>query len=60
MPKVGAVWVKTTQDGGIKHTGKIEIEGQKYWLDLYPKQSNGNPKAPSFDVYMKPMKDDSF
>jgi hypothetical protein len=58
MPKIGSLWTKSFDKDGeiqIKHSGTVEIDGAKFYLDVYPKRSE-NPKAPAFDVYLKPVK----
>jgi hypothetical protein len=61
MAKIGAVWVKTGVDKegkpALKHSGKVEIEGKEYWLNLYPSKS-ANPNAPSFNVYLQPVQEE--
>ena len=57
MPKATSLWAKTfiNKEGGseTRHSGQLEIEGKKYYIDMYPAYSD-NPKAPSFNVYLKP------
>jgi hypothetical protein len=57
VPKNGSLWTKSYEQDGqtkIKYQGTIELDGIKFYMDLYPKSSD-NPKAPKFDVYLKPV-----
>lgn len=52
--KLTGLWRKDTNDGYKFAPGKpVEIGGVKYWLDMFPVQSD-NPNSPEFQVYLKP------
>lgn len=46
------LWERKTQSGKTKYVGVAEINGQEYWLNVYPNVNKRNPKAPDFTFSM--------
>jgi hypothetical protein len=42
------LWKKKTQTGRDKYVGVVNLDGQEYWLNLFPNTYKKSEKAPDF------------
>lgn len=48
---IGALWQRTSAKGEQYLSGKIEVNGAKYYIVLFPNEKNGNDDRPDWRIF---------
>ena len=48
------LWKKQTRQGRTKYTGVAVVEGQEYWINVFPNTDKWSEKQPDFHFSLQP------
>ena len=50
----GALWFKNDKNGNRYQNGKININGNEFWISVFENNKKTNPNQPDFNVSIQP------